>query len=206
MAISSFHNGRSVSVLVGNSGTTRVDIDTDLDGANRMSVESTVTPTSVSNRFEIDAENGGGSNELNINGGGTPVTFSILAEATFDLFITELRLHGIDGGIRFDRFLGQNNPLTNGIDFSIKSNDAPVGFDSIFTTADIKARFATLGGWALDPAAGGDHFLGSLSLVANPLAIRSQGTFGTDDVLSIIINDNLSNVDSLFLTAIGFKR
>lgn len=205
MAISSFHNGRTISALVGNSGTTRVDVETDLDGANRMAVESTVTPTSVSNRFEVDAMNGG-SNELDVNGGGTPVTFSILAEVSFDLFITELRLHGIDGSIRFDRFLGKNNPLTNGIDFSIKSNDAPVGLDSIFTTADIKSRFASIGGWSLDPASGGDHFLASLSLVANPLAIRKQGTFGTDDILSIIINDNLNNVDSLFLTAVGFKR
>ena len=205
MAISSFHNGRTISALVGDSGTTRVDIETDLDGANRMAVESTVTPTSVSNRFELDARNGG-SNDLNVNGGGTPVTFSILAEVSFDLFINEIRLHGVDGSIRFDRFLGQNNPLTNGIDFSIKSNDAPVGLDSIFTTADIKARFASIGGWSLDPASGGDHFLASLSLVTNPLAIRKQGTFGTDDILSIIINDNLNSVESLFLTAVGFKR
>lgn len=205
MALSSFHNGRTISNIVGDSGAKRVDVEADFDDVHRMAVESIVTPTSVSNRFELDAMNGG-SNDLNVNGSGTPVTFSIVAEATFDLFITEMRLHGIDGGIRFDRFLGLNSALSNGIDFSIKSNDLPVDLDPIFTTADIKARFATIGGWALDPASGGDHFLGSFDLVVNNLAIRKQGTFGTDDILSIIINDNLSTVESMFLTVIGFKR
>lgn len=183
-------------------------IDDPRQGILGITGSISISPGALSNRIEVDALNGG-SNDLTVNGSGTPVEFSIDADPDFDIFITEIRLHGVDSGIRFERFLGRNSALSNGITFEIASDNLPVQIDPIKTTDDIKSRFSSLGGFDLHVQSGGDHVLGAQTYgFISPLVIRKSGTFSPlpDDVFKIIVNDNLSQISTLFLTAIGFKR
>ncbi len=134
------------------------------------------------------------------------VSFFLNADPVFDLFITELRVHGIANGVKFGKFLNLNQKLSTGIVWDIHSDELDVELDPIKSTDDIKAKFASLGGWNLDVQAGGDHVLGILDFDVTPIVIRKQGTFVSDDKIEAIVNDDLRQVSELFVTAIGFKR
>lgn len=166
-----------------------------------------VQPGSVSDRFEVELVNAG-SSQMAVNGSGTPVIFKIppsLRTTTADLFINSIIIQGLDSGIKLKNFLGQNSPLTNGIDFTIKSDDEMFSFPSIFTTRGIK-RFSTTGGWYLDIEAGGDDAMAIKELSNITIPIRAVGAFATDDYFDVTVNDNLTNVDDLKVILIGFKK
>lgn len=181
-------------------------IDDPRQGILGITGSITIAPGAISNRIEIDALDGA-NNDLSVNGSGTPVAFRIEAHPTLDTFITQIRLHGTDNGIKFGNFLGLNSPLINGLIFDIKSDDLPVEIDPIFATDDIKARFSSIGGFDLHIQAGGDHVMGALDFgFVTPVVLRAQGTLPTDDYLEISVNDNLTQITNLFLTAAGFRR
>jgi len=182
-------------------------IDDPRQGILGITGSITIAPGALSNRVSIDARNGG-SNAMNVNGTLlVPIIFSILADPIYDLYITEIRLHGVGNGIRFERFLNLNSSLVNGLSWNNKSDDLPVGFETIKTTDDLKSRFSSLGGWNLSVNSGGDHFLASKDLgFVTPLVIRKQGSFPIDDLISILVRDSLNQVSGLFLTVHGFRR
>ena len=181
-------------------------IDDPRQGILGITGSITIAPGALSNRIEVDLLDGV-NNDMSVNGSGTPAAFRIEADPVFDLFFTQIRIHGADNGIKFGNFLGLNSALANGIQFDIKSDDLPVDIDPIHTTDDIKARFSSIGGFELDIQAGGDHVLGSLDFgFVTPIVIRAQGTFALDDYIEVSVNDNLSSITNLFTTVLGFKR
>lgn len=165
-----------------------------------------VQASSVDNIFEQDLLDGS-NNDLTVNGSGTPVDFRLEAQAGFDLFIQEIRIHGLGNGIQFQKFLNLNSALTNGLEITLKSDDITSVFQLIKTTDDFKARWSSLGGFDLDIQSGADHVLATRRFPDTALPVlRSQGEFTTDDFLQLRVQDNLSGVNELFCTVVGFVK
>lgn len=162
--------------------------------------------------IEFATEDGLGINDdLGVNGSGTPVDFLIQPSATTDIFVEELRIFGQGNGIQFKNWLAGNQPLTNGLEIEIKSDDTITVFPVLKTTADIKNKFSFgvgAAGFALDIASGRDDVIGVFSF-NNPFVLRVQGSFGVgnDDYIRIRVNDNLSSTQSeLQFIAKGFEK
>jgi len=190
-----------------------VTIARDLDSPHRLGLfgitgSVQVTQKELSDLFVEEALNGG-SNDMSINGSGTPVDFIIPAQFEREIFIEDLIIDGQDNGIKFGQFLGQNSPLSNGIEITIKSDNIETTFPILQTTEDIKNKWAALGGnganFRIDVQAGADEVLGILNFV-NPFIIRAQGTFTTDDFIRVRIQDNLNNINRLNFRAKGFEK
>ena len=146
--------------------------------------------------------------DLNVNGSGTPQVFTFPMDALDDLFIRELKIFGRDNGIQFgNRFLGNNQPLTNGILVEIKTNNRMVQLPPIKTTDDFDDVFS-FGGSNFDVyfASGADKFTARFISAAYPL--RRAGTYGTgnDDYIRITIRDNLSSISYLQAIVEGFRQ
>lgn len=190
-----------------------VTIARDLDSPHKLGLfgitgSVQVTQKELSDLFVEEALNGG-SNDMSVNGSGSPIDFIIPAQLEREIFIEDLIIDGQDNGIKFGQFLGQNSPLTNGVEITIKSDNIETTFPILKTTEDIKNKWAALGGnganFRIDVQAGADEVLGILQFV-NPFIIRAQGTFTTDDFIRVRIQDNLNNINRLNFRAKGFEK
>jgi hypothetical protein len=159
----------------------------------------------------IDNAKNAGSSNLRVNGSlATPIIFSISADATETIFITELRFYGGATSLKFEQFLGQNNALTNGIKIEIKSDNQMITLPLIKSTEDFKNKFSFGGAdnFSIDIQAGADQFVASF-LPSFSLGIKRQGSFGAgnDDYIKVYIQDNLtSGMSELEFIVLGFKR
>ena len=188
--------------------TTSLARDPDNPRIGILGISGTVSvqASSIDNIFEQDLLNGA-SNDMAINGAGTPQIFRLDALPDFDLFIEEIRFHGTGNGIKFGNFLNLNSPLSNGLDVVLRSDNTLNDFRNIFNTDDFKARWASLQGFELDVQAGRDHFVSTRVFPETALPVlRAAGTFATDDFITVTVQDNLNSVTELFCTIIGFKK
>jgi hypothetical protein len=153
-----------------------------------------------------------GGDPLNINLNIIPANpfteFTFPMKQLDDIFITELRFFGLDNGIKFGVFLGNNQPLAQGIEVIIKTDNEVLTLPRIRTTEDFKDKFAFGGGdnFSLYLQAGADAF--NASFLSAPFPLRRAGTFGigNDDYIKIRIYDNLTGMLTLQSAAIGFTR
>ena len=184
----------------------------DLDNPHRLGIPgfsgtATISFQTISETIVEKARTTGGSDDMAIDGT-TPVDFFIKADPDFDKFYFSLRLVGNAATIKFGQFLNINNSLTNGLILAIKSDDktAILVEDPVKTTDDIKHFFtAPASNWELDDQAGNADFSAEIQL-SNPIVIRKQGTFTTDDEIKITVSDDLSSVSNLMMSGRGFKR
>lgn len=194
-----------------------VSITKDFDSPHRLGLfgitgQVFVTAKDLSDLF-IDRASKDGLGvifDLGVNGSITPVEFRIEASPDTDVFVEEIRLFGQGNGIQFKGWLTSNNPLSNGLSIEIQSDNIITQLPLLFTTADIKNKFA-LGqgdatGFKLDIASGRDEFLGVFKF-ANPFIMRVQGTFTNDDHISIVVQDNLNSTQAeIEFLAKGFEK
>ena len=179
------------------------------DGIKKLSVKATSVPESVGNLlFQNAFEVGNPTNDnMNQNGSlGSPVEFRIDPDPTVDLIINSFAFSAFDGGMKIDKFLGQNSALTNGLLVEIKSDDSMFQFEPIQTTQDFDALFSWGSGRSFELifASGNDSMVSRFG-PSTPFLLRSQGTFGTDDYIKIFIQDNLSNIAQLRFTMFAAK-
>lgn len=166
----------------------------------------TASEGNISGRFIEFAENGG-SSDLLVNGSGSPVDFTIPANVDNEKFITSLRFAAGGNGMKFGQFFSKNQTLTNGVEVTIRSNNAEFVFPLLKSTEDFKNNFS-LGSdnFAYFRVPGTDHADATLSFPA-PIQLFRQGTFGTDDFIRVRIQDDLNSGLSLFnFRAFGFTR
>lgn len=189
-------------------GRSLLEVDVEfVDGKNRLLTSSSTTASSVDKQFQQFALNGSSSSMV-VDGSVTPVTFTIPADPTLETVILGLRFFGQDNGIKNGQFLGINSSLTNGISLSIKSNDQSASLiaTNIKNTEDFKHLFvSSASNWDLDIQSGRDDFT-AIRELSNPIILKPQGTFGTDDFVSVTINDNLTSIISLEFLVEGFKE
>lgn len=164
------------------------------------------SPISGGESFDAFLLNGS-SKAMNVSGTlGTPVTFSLLADATQDIIITDLIIAGQDGSIKFSKWFAENNPLTNGVVISFKSDDVITTYDPLTTTTQLMA-FSS--GQIENASVTGEAVVICFRKFSPSLVIRAQGTHGgdatDDDYIKILIRDNLTGMDSFTCQARGVK-
>jgi hypothetical protein len=147
------------------------------------------------------------SDSLLVNGSITPVDFYIYSSPEKERFFTSLRFFATGNGIQFTNFLSKNQPLTNGILITIRSNDSEITFPEIRTTEDFFSLFSRGASDSdLYDVSGTDYFRSTLSFAA-PFQLYKQGTFATDDFIRIRIQDDLSSgISSFKFVGFGFER
>jgi len=161
----------------------------------------------VSGRIVEFAEDVSSSDDMRIDGSSTPVTFTIDASADKERFFTSLRFEALGNGIQFTKFLSQNTAITNGVMVKIRSRDSEVTFPDIFTTEDFASVFSR-GPSDFDffDVSGTDYFRATLTFTA-PFQLFKQGTFATDDFISVTIQDDLtSGIAQFRFIGFGFER
>jgi len=139
----------------------------------------------------------------------SPKIFEVPAQTTTDVFIEEIRFYGRGNGIKYNNFLSQNSPLTNGLEVHIKSDNTITSLPVIKNTADFKNKFSFgqgASGFSLDITVGEDEFLAVFDF-NNPFILRVEGTFSIDDYIQIHVHDNLtSGISEFEFIAKGFEK
>lgn len=173
------------------------------DGERKLLVKSTNVPQPIGNLF-FDYATNVASVDMNVNGGGTPVTFDIAPHPTLDKVIGSMVFEAFDGGIKIDTFLGQNSELSNGIVIEVKSENEVFSFRPIRNTQEFDSLFSFGSGRSYEVifASGNDSLVARFGS-ATPFVLKPVGTYATDDYIRVTINDNLSNVNKLRFLAVG---
>ena len=195
-------NDNTVVVIRGGDNAHTADVIEE-NGQKKLIVKATNAPQPVGNLIFEYATNGG-SNELAVNGSGTPVEFLISPDATLDKIIEGLTFEAFSNGIKIDKFLSLNNELATGISVEIKADDEVFTFLPIVNTMEFDSHFAYGPGrsFQITIASGNDALITRFG-PSNPFTLRPQGTFATDDYIKVIINDNLSSIVRLRFIAFG---
>jgi len=191
----------------GKSTSLSRDPDDKRIGILGISGNVSVSASTINNIFEDDLYNATYGIDMAVNCATTPIVFRLEALTDYDLFVEEIRFHGVANGIKFSQFLNLNLSLTNGIEVLLQSDENLTDFRHIYITDDFKARWASIGGFQLNVQAGYDHFssIRRFDSTALPI-IRAAGTFTTDDYIQVTIADNISAIGTLYCTVIGFKK
>lgn len=177
-------------------------------GVIGISGSVSATAGDVTGRF-VEFFLNGGSSSLLVDGSVTPVDFTVTSDAVDVKFIRSIRFAATGNGIKFGQFLSKSGAggLTNGIEVTIRSNNAEFTFAPIKTTENFLNGFA-IGedNFNLFIQAGGDQMRATLTFLA-PFELQKTGTFATDDFLRVRIRDNITaGISMLDCRAFGFKR
>lgn len=187
----------------------RASIARDISDPTMGILEVITRGTDATNRFVEFFQNGGSSDML-VNGSpGSPIDFTIDADASEEKFIDAIRISSSGNGIKFGQFLSKagGGGLANGLLVTIRSNNSEFTFPALQTTEDILDNFS-LGtdNFDLFIQAGADQIRATLTF-STPFQLFKQGTFATDDFVRIRIQDNItSGISKLSGVAFGFKR
>lgn len=200
--------GKTVGVGA-NKQVTVVD-DATLSTTKRLQVEADIAPGATigiaaaslvahAGGFLTDS---GGSEDLIVNGSGTPVEFTYEADPAEDIFLRELRVIMSCNGIGFDGdSFGKGHALTNGLLVEVTVNDG-----AFYDLINVKInedmlRFATSQGINLfsEFSAATDVLVASYQFSG-----REKLVAGSSDELKITVRDNYTNVGlygMMYLTA-----
>lgn len=161
----------------------------------------------VTGRIVEFAEDGASSRDLRVDGSITPVDFTIAPSPTSERFFTSLRFEALGSGIQFTKFLSKNSELANGVELTVRSNNAEITFPLITATEDFASYFSRgTSNFDLYDVSGTDYFRATLEFAA-PFQLYKQGTFATDDFIRVRIQDDLSSgLDRFQFIGFGFER
>lgn len=175
------------------------------DGVNKLWTKSTIVPEAIGNLYFQHAENNG-SQDMAVNGSGSPVEFIVPADPNYDLLIEGLLFEAFASGIKIDKFLSLNTSLTNGLLIEVKSEDTIFQFLSIATTQEFDSHFSWGDGRSFELifASGNDSMVARYG-VSTPFLIKQQGSYATDDYIKVIVRDNLSQINYLKFLVAGKK-
>jgi hypothetical protein len=148
----------------------------------------------------------GGSTEMIVDGSVTPVAFRISSDPVSDKLVESLKFIITDGTIKVgtSNFLGQNSALANGVTVDFYKDGVLVYAEPLIRdTNDI------LGQWATDAAdnkiisqPSGDYLESTFNLVDNNLQFQLEA--GENDYIEVVIQDDLTNIQTMRLLAGGF--
>ena len=165
-------------------------------------------------QFFTDNGESNGSNDMIVNGSGTPIDFYISAKSDFDIYIKSITVQISDPGARLDRF-GALTELTNGLSFFYEEIDLGelVITEAIKTNLDF-FRDSTggknfgdgTGAWKADIAGGGgeDTYFPSIDFTALfGLQWGLRLVKGKTDRLVFRVRDNLAGLSVFNIKAYG---
>lgn len=158
----------------------------------------------------------GGSPDMAVDGSITPVLFRVECDPVDDKYISNIRWFAACNGPKLDTWLCANSALTNGVDWTIRSEGDDLMLLPVKNTNDMKNKFALGDGpgtaFRIDLQSGEDSVTAELSFPGAAI-IKKCGTNGTgiDDYVEAEVNDNLTgagggNVSELEAFVFGFRR
>lgn len=199
-------NDNTKVVITGGDDAFIADVIEEANGEKKLLVRATSSPETLGAKFFKYAKNGS-SEDMNVDGSTTPVEFILEATGTEDYIVEELRFECLDGNIKLDKFLGENNELTNGVLIEIKSEDTIFQFIPIRNTIEFDTLFAfgTGGEFQLITSSSVDAIAAKFS-PSSPFRVCKQGTYTTDDYVKVIIQDDISSIDRLRLIVFGSEE
>jgi len=167
-----------------------------------------VLPLSIDNRLLVYLKNGS-SSDMRVDGSSTPVNFRLEANATDLIYASQVRCFGGGNGIKYNQFLSKPGAggLTNGLLFTIRSNNNVITLPVIKTTEDFKNLFSfpSTTDFSISIQAGADQFI-AVFTPSLPFILQPQGTFVTDDYVEVRVSDSItSGISQLECMVDGFK-
>jgi hypothetical protein len=188
--------------LTGADGLYQADVVFE-DGQKKLVVKSTIIPEAIGNLFFAHATNNG-SEDMNVNGSGTPVDFIVSADATRDIIIESLAFESFASNIKIDKFLSLNQSLSNGILVEVKSEDTCFQFLTIKNTNEFDSHFAYGPGrsFRITIASGNDALVSRFG-PSSPFVLKKQGTYPQNDYIKVTVSDNIQSINKLAFLAFG---
>lgn len=176
-------------------------------GVLGISGSVTVFPGGIGGRFLERFENAS-SVDMLVDGSSTPLVFTVPLDADDDIFITQVRIFGGGSSIKYGQFLAKNAILANGLEIKIQSDEETITLPLIKVTEDFKNLFSFPSGddFKIDVQPSAGQFI-AIFRPEIPFPLRKIGTFGTDDFITITVNDDLtSGNNQLEALATGFMN
>jgi len=181
-------------------------------GVFGISGSVTVTAKDLADLYIQEATNVTYGNDMRQDGSVTPVDFIVAPSIITDIFIEHMIFDAQGNGIKFGQFLNKNQPLTNGVEVTIKSDNTTTTFPVLKSTEAFKNKWAALSGdganFRIDVQSAADEILAILTF-NNPFILRVSGTFGAgnDDFIRVRIQDDISTQIGRFnFRAKGFEK
>jgi len=175
-------NGNIVGVL-NDAGVYRLQVEAAIKPGS--SIGTTIVPDNLSNLVRGYCLNGA-SSDLRVDGDPTPQVFTFLADATYDIALSDITLVFQATQIQFSRLkFGRISPLTNGVKIEIRSSGTTTEIGNIKHNAHFyewaSGRNVTL------------HDDGDESLLSATFQIGGAVTLvgGSGDFVRVTIRDDL---------------
>ena len=139
----------------------------------------------------------GSSDDMTVDGSSSPAVFSLLADPTQDIFVSEIRFVLVVNDLKFNggSFGGSNSPLTNGVKLELRSNSTTVELVNLKVNEDFLS-FYSPGGVTIHQAASNDVLVAGLYLGGAARIVAGSGDF-----LKVTIRDNLGGTAYNYFTA-----
>lgn len=149
-----------------------------------------------------------------VDGSTNPVTFCISADSVDDIYVTSISFVIVDASATLNKF-GNITALTNGCEFFYESTEGQVtiheSLKSNFDFVRLCNGSPAFGDGASAFRAGNvlgnsEGYLPSfdMRIFGFPYGIRLRA--GTDQRVSIVINDDITGIDQMDAIAYGFRR
>jgi len=86
----------------------------------------------------------GSSDDMTVDGSSSPAVFSLLADPTQDIFVSEIRFVLVVNDLKFNggSFGGSNSPLTNGVKLELRSNSTTVELVNLKVNEDFLSFYS----------------------------------------------------------------
>ena len=144
--------------------------------------------------------------EMNINASINPIIYNISADANYDIYITELRWYMYNTKALILNFMDIVGGLTNGIEFSFKSlNEINIMF-VIKKIWDLYNYFAYPNVAIRSIEEPVYTFLTTSRKFKNPILLKNQNTYQTNDYLQVKLNDNFTSLNQMRCAVFGYKE
>ena len=199
-------------VIEGQDASYRADVFQDTGGVKRLQVSGNgdtinIIPVSISDKI-VEYLKYSGSSDMLVDGSSIAKAFRYESSVTVNRYIDQVRCFGTATSTpKFGQFLGYSIPLTNGLDFTIRSDGdiftLPV---TIKTTEDWKNVFAigqTAEGFRLDFQPASDQFI-AIFPIPQPALLKLNNS----DYVEMKVQDDLTGIKLSELKCIvtGWER
>ena len=165
-----------------------------------MDTTGTLDPDDLYNGpFTTKAFLNGSSRDMNVDGSGTPVDFTVVPTSSKMFYIARMVIFLEDQSINFNKF-GGRAALPNGIDIEIKEGGAtrdPLNGESIKENLDMMAYDADI------YSAASDLLIAKIEFLRAGTVIRLEDA--ESDYVTITVNDDLTTLDSFYIITYGYE-
>jgi len=147
----------------------------------------------TSSSLKNDYVESGGSSDLRVDGSTTPVTFSYLADSTYDISLQEIKFTMVANGITFGNnyFGSTSGPLTNGLSVQVVSGGDTIDLFTLEVNEHF-INFASPGGW--EWIVSNKDVMTSAYLIGGGVKLYA----GTGDQVKVTVQDDISSCGLYF--------